>query len=236
MRKRTHKTRRLFPCPACDIEGIQCWLEEMETQGWALWKIAYIGTVPLYAVFRETNRRTVRYRLHPADDFFPAVNGPYDADRDQQNAYREFGWDYVTRLTDFYVYRTADPVLPELHTDPKVQAIAVTQLQKRCGRYLQLSILGVLVSGRSLVRDWAIIQSTCGPAVFFAYIAAWVMEHGYLLAKLQYYRQSVAELSAGKPLPPMKHRRLWRGLLPVIVLLFIFSLSSMLWVSWRSSP
>lgn len=236
MRKRTPRKRQLFPCLPCDIQGVQRWLEEMEAQGWALQSIKYWGWRPLYAVFQKTTPRTVRYRLQPADDFFPAVAGPYDAAHSQQDAYGEFGWDYAARLPDFYIYRTEDPAAPELHTDPEVQALALERLQKYYTRIFILGGSGLLVSARSKLRNAATIIEGCGLAIYLVYVVTDLLFWAYLIAKFSYYRRASADLAAGKPLPVMKHRKLWQRLLPVAFLLGAFNIIAMLWTVWRTAP
>lgn len=236
MRRSLTKRRRLFPCSSCDIERIQQWLEELHAQGWALEKVVYFQRLPLYAVFRQTTAQSVRYRLQPAEDYFAAIDGPYDALRTQQEAYREFGWDYVARLPDFYVFRTADPALPELHTDPKVQAMAMERLRARYGRGLKLTVLAWLATGRVILRDRSAMLNGFGPVIFGAYIVSLVLGDLYSLAKYQYYRQAVEALSAGRPLPPMKHSRVLHLLIWIAVVLFACAFAAMLRTIWVTRP
>lgn len=236
MKKETPRKRHLFPCPFCDIERIQQWLEEMHTQGWALEKVVYFQRLPLYAVFRQTTAQSVRYRLQPAEDYFATIDGPYDAGRSQQDAYREFGWDYAARLPDFYVFCTADPAAPELHTDPKVQAMAIDRLRALYGRGLKMSILAWLVGSRAILQDLSAMLDGFGPVIFLAYIISLVLGDICLLVKYLYYRQAVESLSAGRPLPPMKHNQIWRLLLWIAVALFACTLAAMCRTIWVLRP
>lgn len=236
MKKRTPRKRRPFPCLPCDIQSVQRWLEDMEAQGWALDTVKYWGWRPLYAVFRKTTPRTARYRLQPADDFFPAVAGPYDAARTQQAAYGEFGWDYIARLPDFYIYRTEDPAAPELHTEPEVQAIALDRVQKHYTRIFMLGGSGLLVSARAKLRNAMAVIESLGLAFYLVILLTDLLFWAYLIATFSYYRRASADLAAGKPLPAMKHREVWQILLPAAFLLAQFCIIVLLWTVWRTKP
>lgn len=132
---------RLPPCPDCDIEGNQSWLEDMARQGWLLTDDSFfLGT----AVFEKAVPQTLRYRLEATKLQATLFNGADRPDEDVVQTNREFGWEYVTRRGQFYIYRCADPAAPELNTDPQVQAISVHALTKRIRSDLIGSILGGL--------------------------------------------------------------------------------------------
>lgn len=120
---------RLPPCPFYDMAGVECWLEEMAQKGLHLdgpsGFFAGLGT------FTEGEPTAVRYRLEAVTKL-PTIwddrESPTDAALDLAE---EFGWEYVCRWKEFDIYRTADPLAPELNTDPEVQAQGVKAVEKR---------------------------------------------------------------------------------------------------------
>ena len=120
---------RLPPCPFYDMACVEAWLEDMAQQGLHLdgpsGFFAGLGT------FTEGEPAPVRYRLEAVTKL-PTIwddrEGPTDAALDLAE---EFGWEYVCRWKEFDIYRTADPLAPELNTDPEVQAQGVKAVEKR---------------------------------------------------------------------------------------------------------
>ena len=117
-------TVRFPPCPAYDIEGTESWLQDMAAEGYFLKKF----TLGL-AVFEKSQPRRVRYRLDAAETAktIDTTTPP----RDVQDSYEMFGWQFVTRRVEFFIYISEDSSDRELNTDPKVQALAIDLVRKR---------------------------------------------------------------------------------------------------------
>ena len=120
---------RLLPCPPYDVEGTESWLHDMASQGWFLEKDGIFFGV---ASFQKGDPSPIRYRLEaalkqagPWDD----QNGMPDDEALEINA--NYGWDYVARRGQFYIYCNETPGARELNTDPAVQALAIKAVQKR---------------------------------------------------------------------------------------------------------
>ncbi len=117
------------PCPAYDVEALESWLTDLAAEGLFLSEGGFFCG---FGFFDRAAPRQVRYRLEAAPKPYGLLSdddgSPEEADAALADA---FGWQYVARLGDFYVYRTETPDAPELHTDPRVQALSVKLLRKR---------------------------------------------------------------------------------------------------------
>lgn len=120
-------TYRLPPCPAYDVEGMEAWLEDMASEGLMLTADGFfLG----FAGFeRRKPDHKVRYRLEARKygKFLEDTSDPSDEAIELGEAY---GWEYVARRGDFYIYRSARPDARELNTDPSVQALALNAVRK----------------------------------------------------------------------------------------------------------
>lgn len=128
MRERT-RTWRFPPCPPYDVEGTESWLCDMAFQGWMLEKD---GTFFGVASFEKKKPAEVRYRLEAA----PKQAGDWDdnggmPDEEALEMNAGYGWEYVARRGQFYIYRNDSPGAREINTDPQVQALALKALQNR---------------------------------------------------------------------------------------------------------
>ena len=118
---------RFPPCPVYDMEGFESWLESMAQQGYLLEKDPFFAG---FASFRKEQPRTIRYRLQPK----PKQSSIFSRKDPQQDAIdlaKEYGWTYLGEHGDFFIFSAEDPSLPELDTDPRVQALALIGLEKR---------------------------------------------------------------------------------------------------------
>lgn len=141
---------RLPPCPPYDPEAAESWLEDMAAQGWMLERDSFfLG----FAGFEKQDPTSVRYRLeasprHASD--WDDNGGAPDPEAAELNA--DFGWEYVARRGQFYIYRSPTGSGPELHTDPRVQALAVKALEKRCIGSLCTSAFWLGIQPTLLIR------------------------------------------------------------------------------------
>lgn len=118
---------RYPPCPAYEIRSFEQWLEDMAAKGWFLEKDPFFCG---FAGFHQAEPKSVRYRLQPA----PKKAGVFarrDRQQDAIDLAAEYGWTFLGDHQDFFIFYTDDPNLPELDTDPQVQAMALDQYRKR---------------------------------------------------------------------------------------------------------
>lgn len=117
----------LVPCPDYDVPAMESWLEEQAMQGLFLSKDDgfFLGL----ACFESGAPRRVRYRL----DAVPKEKAFSEFDEKKQAAIalaEEMGWEFVAEWKEFLIYRCDDAHLPELNTDPAVQALSFKRVQK----------------------------------------------------------------------------------------------------------
>lgn len=117
----------LVPCPDYDVPAMESWLEEQAMQGLFLSKDDgfFLGL----ACFETGNPKRVRYRL----DAVPKEKAFSEFDEKKQAAIalaEEMGWAFVAEWKEFLIYRCDDAHLPELSTDPAVQALSFKRVQK----------------------------------------------------------------------------------------------------------
>ena len=120
---------RLPPCPPYDVESTESWLSDMAAQGWKLEPDDFFFGI---ASFLKTDPAPVRYRLEAS----PKRVSSWDdnggvPDREAWELNTDYGWEYAGRRGQFFIYRTGDPRAVELHTDPRVQALALEAVEKR---------------------------------------------------------------------------------------------------------
>ncbi len=131
------------PCPAYEIRRFEQWLEDMAAKGWFLEKDPFFCG---FAGFHQDEPKAVRYRLQPA----PKKAGIFarrDRQQDAIDLAAEYGWTFLGDHQDFFIFYADDPALPELDTDPQVQAMALHGLWKRkrndCIAHLAQIVLGI---------------------------------------------------------------------------------------------
>jgi len=126
MAEKVKKRRLMEPCPAYDVERIESWLQDMAKEGWVLEgdSAYWLG----FFTFVKADPQEIRYRLEPKTQRHSNfTNAP---DEEEENFYKEYGWEFVTQFHYFYIYRTADPNARELNTDCAVQATALKQIKR----------------------------------------------------------------------------------------------------------
>ena len=120
---------RLPPCPPYDVEGMESWLSDMAAQGWKLEPDDFFLGI---ASFLKVEPAPVRYRLEASPKRVSAWDDDGGVpDREAWELNTDYGWEYAGRRGQFFIYRTADAEVRELHTDPQVQAIAIKAVEKR---------------------------------------------------------------------------------------------------------
>lgn len=130
--------RRLIPCPNYDVAGTEQWLSDMASHGLMLQTDGFFLGI---ATFEKAAPQRVKYRMLPANkntSFWASDNG--EPDTEEIELSKEFGWEYVVKRGEFYIYRTTDMGARELHTDKEVQALAMKAMRKRQWEYLLVSL------------------------------------------------------------------------------------------------
>ena len=118
---------RLPSCPAYDVSGTEQWLADMAAEGLFLSPDGFsLGL----ATFERRAPGVVRYRLEavPKIGFFDEADTP---DTEAVDLASQYGWEYVARRGEFYIYRTVREDARELNTDPRVQALAMKAVRSR---------------------------------------------------------------------------------------------------------
>lgn len=119
---------RLPPCPDYDVEGTECWLTDLAREGLLLKKDGLFAGV---AVFERSVPQRVQYRLEAAQRDTGLFSDGYEPDPEQVELCAQYGWEYVARRGNFYIYRSHDPSARELNTNPAVQALALKAVKAR---------------------------------------------------------------------------------------------------------
>lgn len=119
---------RPVPCPVFRVEAFQTWLEDMAQRGLFLERDSILLGI---ATFVPGPARTVRYRLEPVEKTATFLNGNDTPSRSAMELNAQFGWEFVSRYGQFFIYRCDDPAAPELHTDPEIQQWSLKALKKR---------------------------------------------------------------------------------------------------------
>jgi hypothetical protein len=120
---------RLPPCPSYDIEGMESWLSDMAAEGLLLSRDSFFAG---FAFFDKSEPRKVRYRLEAAPKH-AGIWSIYGDEPDEEavKLNKTYGWEYIARRGQFFVYWSETEDTRELNTEPEVQAIAVNLVRKR---------------------------------------------------------------------------------------------------------
>ena len=138
---------KITPVSLYDIQGLERWLEERAGDGlFPVW----INS-DLTRFHRNEAVPGARFRLE-------AANGQEAPEPERLELYKEAGWEYAGAVGKLYfLFHTANPSAPELHTDPVTRGISLewlaghVQRARRKMRVWRLLILGILVFGALLI-------------------------------------------------------------------------------------
>lgn len=134
---------RLAPVPAYDVEGMESWLTDLAAEGLFLSKDGFFCGV---GYFHRDTPRKVAYRLAASEKQRSAWDDNNGEPDEEAVALSEaLGWEYVAARGQFFIYRSQEPMARELNTDPRVQAIALKQVKRRCFSAMSLSVFYVLL-------------------------------------------------------------------------------------------
>lgn len=136
---------RFPPCPMYDIEGTESWLEDQALAGLELVSYNAFGLF----VFQKTAPKTIRCRLEAAESQHTIWDDHSRPPQQMLELAENYGWTFVVRYGQFYIFRSKDPDCPELNTDPGIQAMTLSVLKKRWRRGLipMVVYLAILLFG-----------------------------------------------------------------------------------------
>lgn len=121
--------RQFPPCPIFDTAKTERWLEDMAKEGWHPEDYSdFFG----YYIFRKAPSQCLHYRLEVVVNPQSFWDGDPKTPQDEALAlHEEFGWQFLRRIGEFFLYKSEEPAPRELHTDPKVQALTLKMLNRR---------------------------------------------------------------------------------------------------------
>lgn len=209
--------RRMLPCGGFDIERIESWLQDMAAEGLHQ---AYRKRV---GCFERGEPKTVRYRVQPKkttyDDDIP--------DKSTRELFAEYGWDFVTEMGSFHVYRSEDPDARELNTEPGIQAQAFKRLVwGRLGLCLFYSLIyldNLVRTAREPMRHMV----TFGVLNLVSFIVVMLFSVGVLVADVCWMWVLYRKLKKHQELEhnkPWRKGALWHrlGIVAIYVLLVLY--------------
>lgn len=179
--KEKRRVYRLPPCPAYDVEGMESWLADMARDGLLLCRDGFFAGFAAFERADPQDTRGIKYRLEAAEkstSMWADDGGEPDAEAVEIS--EKYGWEYIAKRCDFYIYRSSDPAARELNTDPVVQALALNTVRKRQRSaalsclfwtmiYPIIAIRGNLFITMIGIRTWYFLF---GAALLFWYLAA----------------------------------------------------------------
>ncbi|MBQ3107100.1 MAG: DUF2812 domain-containing protein [Firmicutes bacterium] len=200
MAKEKNTLHRLPPCPAYDVEATESWLTDLAEEGWLLQKDGFFGG---FASFERASAPcSVRYRLEAADKntgMFSDNGG--DPDPEAVELSQSYGWEYVAKRGEFYIYRSFRPGTRELTTDPEVQALGLQKALKRQKEHLSIMAFWCLVYPLAKVRFGimgSLLTMTTLQALILTLMAVWLL--GSPILTIRHLRGLQKKLQKGEPL------------------------------------
>lgn len=202
----TDRIHRMAPCSQYDISGTQAWIEDMAQKGWFLEKDGvFLG---LFS-FQRGEPKTIRCRLEATTTNGGIFSDYREPDPEAEALTREMGWVWTGRRGQFHIYITDDPAAPELHTDPRVQAMTIRALTKFYHNALANSLISFLLY-YILVFDFQLARFVVAlgfwPFVFLAGLLLSV-PLGHLRNVVRFYRLRRQLEQGDLPAPRSDYRK-----------------------------
>lgn len=198
------KSFRPIPCLDYDMEAMESWLDSMAEKGYFLSERGFLFGL---AMFERGKPYPVRYRLSARKGI------PWDAplpSGDEKELYEAYGWQYLTDWNQYHIYCTSQETARELHTEPKIQALAVEKvIRRQWGHILYcLVVLAVNPGFKSmLLWTWSRTGNSDETGWLICCLLAIVCGLGQAAVGLLYSYRIYARLAAGESLD---HRKDWK--------------------------
>lgn len=208
-----NRVYRICPCDPLDIEALQSWLEDLSGQGLILCPEGRVGA--LFAFTRQEPQR-LRYRLDVAQKkkgrFFSTDR---ELTQEEQELYRELGWEYCLTWKELRIYRAASPDAGEMNSEPQTHAITIGFLrQKQRSNLVAMVILALfwLIHTGSALRYSFLSAIFAGPV--FLLCGYGILLYLTVAAAADWLRLRRYEklLKGGQPLNrycPWRRRAVW---------------------------
>lgn len=200
MKEKTRR-RRLIPCAVYDVEAMESWLGDQAAEGWFLEEEGIVGP---WACFVSGPPRRTAYRLTSSLSA-PELIGPDEEARDLSAAY---GWRYLAKRKEFYVYRAMGEHGGEMDTDPRTQALILRAVRRRTiGTVITLLAMGLGYPLFLLAKDGQLGLLVRYPWYWMLPFAFVVWFLACALAGSRHYHRLARQLEEGRPLD---HRKPWQ--------------------------
>lgn len=219
--KEKARMRKVIPCAVYDVEAMESWLSDLATEGWLLEEDGIFGP---WAYFVPGPPRRVEYRLTSSLSS-PEFTGPDEEARDLSITY---GWEYLAKRKEFYIYRAMAENAREMDTDPQTQALILGAVQRRTvGTILTILVMGIVYPLFLLGKDSQMGLLIQYPLRFFSLFSFMLWFLLLSLLGCRHYRQLRQHLQAGqaldhhKPWRPLAHWNLAGSLVTAVVIVLL---------------
>lgn len=219
--KEKARMRKVIPCAVYDVEAMESWLSDLAAEGWLLEEDGIFGP---WAYFVPGPPQRVEYRLTSSLSS-PEFTGPDEEARDLSITY---GWEYLAKRKEFYIYRAMAENTREMDTDPQTQALILGAVQRRTvGTIITMLVMGIVYPLFLLSKDGQmglLIQYPLRFLSLFAFVLWFLL---LSLLGCQHYRQLRQHLQAGqaldhhKPWRPLAHWNLAGSLVTAVVIVLL---------------
>lgn len=212
---------RLVPCPSYDVEGTESWLEDLAKEGLFLTGDGFFCG---FGFFHKEEPRKVKYRLQARSDHGSFVTDSYEPLKEEQELFRELGWEFVVQRGEFFIYRSVEENVRELNSDTTVQAITMKEVQKRQFHSIITCLLWVII--------YPLVKKNGAVIVPMLYMKTWFYLFSVVLAlcfflssvwKLVYYTTLRKKLKNGEQLNREKNwkKRAWLYPTKIVVIIVL---------------
>lgn len=173
MSNKCKKIYRLVPCPSYDVEGMESWLNDLAEYGLLLSKEGFYGEI---AVFEKSQPCRMKYRLAASMKSTSMWAENYGEPGEEEIEISEqYGWEYIAKRGEFYIFCSRQSEQLELNTDPEVHALAVNEVRKRQHYAVYRSFLWLILYPILMLREEFWITMVKTGAFIYCYAAIVVL-------------------------------------------------------------
>lgn len=185
---------KTLPVDYLDIKGVQDWLEQMAREGYFL-----DDTTGWWWHFNGGDPKEVRYRIDPN------LKKKKKIEPEKKEDYETMGWHYVLTYREYHIFMAEDRDTEELHTDCRVESMALKKLEKSLKMdlisFLILLILPYFISHTSRTELVAAIKyplafwTSGSVSIAFAYflLIGYLIKTGISLKQMRVLRRALDE-------------------------------------------